>query len=121
MPYVTADRSLPRTLDVQISLSRPQTELRTNLTIPCLACENLGLLPNTGRLRFYSTLAAVGDDYAASSAPYLGASAFFSQTPRANTLAIGEVFLSDLPAMVISPALTAAQIAAICATTVVFN
>ena len=115
MSYVTADRSLPRSLDVQISLSRPQAELRTNLTIPCLACEDLGLLPNSSRLRFYSTMAAVEDDYAVGSEAYLGASAFFAQTPRANTLAIGEVFLSDLPAMVVSPALTAAQIAAIAA------
>ena len=115
MPYVTADRSLPRSLDVQISLSRPQTELRTNLTIMCLACEDLGFLPNSSRLQFYSTLSAVADDFAPGTEAYLGASAFFAQTPRAPTMAIGEVFLDEQPAMVVSPALTAAQIALIAA------
>ena len=54
MPYVTADQSLPRSLDVTISLSRPQTETRTNLTRLCVACEDLGFLPNENRIRFYS-------------------------------------------------------------------
>ena len=117
MPYVTADRSLPRSLDVQISLSRPQAELRTNLTIACLACEDLGFLPNSSRLRLYSSLAAVEDDFAAGTEAYLGASAFFAQTPRAPTMAIGEVFLDAQPARLVSPALTAAQIATLAAVT----
>jgi len=117
MPYVTADRSLPRSLDVQISLSRPQTELRTNLTVLCVACEDLGFLPNASRLRFYSSLLAVADDFAVNSEPYLAASAFFAQTPRANTMAIGEVFNDAQPARIVSPELTAAQIALIAAVT----
>jgi len=53
--YVTTDTSLPRSLDVQISLSRPQAETRTNLTRLCLVAENLGFLPDASRIRFYST------------------------------------------------------------------
>jgi hypothetical protein len=117
MSYVTADRSLPRSLDVQISLSRAQTELRTNYTILCLAAENLGLLPNASRVRFYSTIQAVADDYAPGSEAYFAASAFFAQTPHAPTMAIGEVFLDPQPALLASPALTAAQIALIAAIT----
>jgi len=81
----------------------------------CLACEALGLLPNASRIRFYNTLAAVEDDYAPGTEAYFGASAFFAQTPRPTTMAIGEVFLDDLPAMIASPALTAAQIALVAA------
>lgn len=117
MPYVTADRSLPRSLDVQISLSRPQTELRTNLTIPCVACEDLGFLPNSSRIRFYSSLLAVEDDFAPGTEAHFAASAFFAQTPRANTMAIGEVFLEAQSAMLVSPILTEAQIALIAAIT----
>jgi len=113
MPYVTADRSLPRSLDVQITLSRPQAETRTALDIMCLACEDLGFLHNGARVRFYSTIEAVEEDFAAGSEAHFGASAFFSQTPRSRQLAIGEVFSDPLAAMLVSPELTAAHIAAL--------
>ena len=113
MPYVVADRSLPRSLDVQISLSRAQTETRTRLNIMCLAAENLGFLHNASRFRLYSTIEAVEQDFAPGTEAHFAASAFFSQTPRATTMAIGEVFSSALPAMLVSPQLTTAMIAAL--------
>jgi|GEM_PF-1268724 len=113
MPYVTADKSLPRSLDVQITLSRPQAETRTDLSIMCVALEDLGFTPDSGRVRFYSTIEAVETDFIAGSAAHQAASAFFSQTPRAITMAIGEVYLSNLPAQLVSASLTAADIAAI--------
>jgi len=77
----------------------------------------LGFLPNSSRLRLYSSLAAVEDDFAAGTEAYLGASAFFAQTTRAPTMAIGEVFLDVQPARLVSPALTSAQIAVLAAVT----
>lgn len=115
MPYVTADQSLPRSLDVQIALSRPQAETRTNLAIACLACENLGFLHNSSRVRFYSTLEAVEEDFIAGTEAHFGASAFFAQTPRATTLAIGEVFSADMPAQLVAPVMTAAELASLVA------
>lgn len=115
MPYVTANLNLPRSIDVQISLSRPQTELRTNLTILCVACENLGFLPDSTRLRYYSTIEAVEEDFAVGSEAHFAASAFFSQTPRATKMAIGEVFLDDQAAVLASASLTAAEIALLAA------
>lgn len=117
MAYVEAIQSLPRSLDVQISLSRPQTETRTDLSTMCVACESLGFFPDENRVRFYSTLAGVATDFASNTQAYLAASAFFSQTPRATTLAIGEVFLSALHAQLLAPVYTTAEITAIAAVT----
>ncbi len=113
MSYVTADQSLPRSLDVTISLSRPQTETRTNLTRLCVACEDLGFLPNENRIRFYSSIEAVETDFAAGTEAHYAASAFFSQTPRAVQMALGEVFLDPQPALLVSAELTAADITAL--------
>ena len=112
--YVTSDKSLPISLDVQISLSMAQTEARKNLTVLCVACEGLGLLPNAERIRFYSDIDSVEADFNTSSEPYQAAAAFFAQT-NPGTMAVGEVFMEDLPARLVSSALTATQIAAIAA------
>jgi hypothetical protein len=79
----------------------------------CLACENLGFLPDANRVRFYSTIEAVEADFAAGTEAHFGATAFFAQTPRAQTLAIGEVFLADQPGLNVAGSLTATEIAAI--------
>ena len=117
MPYVTTNLSLPRSLDVQISLSKAQAESRTDLSILCVACEDLGFFPNTNRIRFYSTIEAVEQDFVAGTEAHFAASAFFSQSPHAPVMAIGEVFLDEQPAVVASAALTDAEIAAIAAVT----
>lgn len=116
MPYVTTNLSLPRSLDVQISLSKAQAESRTDLSILCVACEDLGFSPNN-RIRFYSTIEAVEQDFVAGTEAHFAASAFFSQSPHAPVMAIGEVFLDEQPAVLTSAALTAAEIAAIAAVT----
>jgi hypothetical protein len=110
MPYVTADRSLPRSLDVQISLSRAQAETRTDLSIMAVALEDLGLLPDSERVRFYSTIEAVENDYAPGTEAHFAASAFFNQTPRAQTLALGEVFLGALPSQLVAGSLSDAHL-----------
>lgn len=115
MPYVTADKSLPRSLDVQISVSRLQAETRTDLSILAVAAENLGFFPDSNRIRFYSSIEAVEVDFAVGTEAHFAASAFFSQTPRAVQMAIGEVFLSDQPAYLASSVLSAAEIAILAA------
>jgi len=110
--YVVSDQSLPRSLDVQISLSRPQAEKRTNLTVLCCVAENLGLLPDARRVRFYSDLTAVGIDFASNSEAYLMAETFMSQEPRPPQMAIGQVWLTPLYAQLVGMPLSAADIAA---------
>jgi len=113
MPYVTADTSLPRSLDVSISLSRAQAETRTDLSLPAVVLEDLGFFPNENRVRFYSTIEAVEADFAAGTEAHFAASAFFNQTPKADTLAIGEVYLTAQPALLASAVFTAAEITAL--------
>ena len=117
MSYVLASRSLPRSLDVQISLSRPVAELRTQLDIMCLAASNLGFLPNANLISFYSTWVALTDDFAAGTEPYMAGEAFFAQTPRSRYFAVGEVFTTAQPAMLVAGALTATEIATVEAVT----
>lgn len=111
--YVTADKTLPRSLDVQISVSSSQTATAYDLTTLCVVCENLGLLPNANRIRWYSSLEAIQTDYGTNSEPYRAATAFFAQSPRPTRMAVGEAWLTAQPAMLVAPAYSAAAITAI--------
>lgn len=111
--YVNTDSSLPRSLDVQISVSTPSAETRTNLSVLCFVDEDLGFLPNANRVRFYSSLAAVTTDFATNTNAYRAATAFFAQSPRANVMAIGEAFTGAQSALLVSGAVTAAELVAI--------
>lgn len=113
MTYVITEQSLPRSLDVQISLSRPQAETRTNLSILCVVGENLGFQPDATRIRYYSTLSAVANDFNSSSEVYNAAVAFFAQSPRANVMAIAEAFTTAQHAKLVAGALSTADITAL--------
>ena len=113
MAYVNVATSLPRSLDVQISLSKAQQLGRRDLSILCVVAENLGFLPDANRIRFYSTQAAVETDFAEGTEPYKAAQAFFAQTPRAVTMAIAEAFDGAQKALLVSQPLSAADIALI--------
>lgn len=81
-------KSLPRSIDVQIQVSKAQTETRTALDLMCVVCKDA--FPSGGDVvRIYSTMDAVAVDFTSGQEGYLAAQAFFSQTPRANTLALG--------------------------------
>jgi len=105
--------ALPRSLDVQISLSRASTETRTDLSILALCSTGLGFSVDNDRVRFYSTIEAVENDFAPGSEAHFAATSFFAQTPRPATMAIGEVFLEPIAAENVSAAITEDDIAAI--------
>ena len=77
--YVPANINLPRSLDVQISISSPQTETRTDLSLLCGVFTYLGidpadnktfsLPPDENRIRFYREMAEVSTDYVEGSEP----------------------------------------------------
>jgi hypothetical protein len=110
MAYVTTNTSLPLSLDVQISVSKMATLGRLDLSTMCIVGEDLGMLQNANRVRFYLDISSVGDDFGTTSDVYKAAQFFFSQSPRANQLAIGEAFLTAQPAYILAATLTAAQI-----------
>ncbi len=113
MAFVEVDRSLPRSLDVQISLSRASTETRTDLSILAFCATGLGFLPDANRVRFYSTIEAVENDFNPGSEAHFAATYFFAQSPRPATMAIGEVFLDPIAAENISATFTQEDIDAI--------
>lgn len=98
MAFVKADQSLPRNLDVQISLSRASAEIRTDLSILAFCSTGLGFFPDANRVRFYSTIEAVENDFNPGSEAHFAATSFFAQSPHPPTMAIGEVFLDPIPA-----------------------
>ena len=115
--YVQSDTSLPRSLDVQISVSRPQAETRTNLSVLAVVAPDLGFLPDANRIRYYSTMDAVAVDFDTTDEVYFAAQAFFAQTPRATTMAIAEEFDTAQPGLMVAGALSASDITALAAVT----
>ncbi len=115
MAFVEVDRSLPRSLDVQISLSRASTETRTDLSILAFCSTNLGFLHDENRVRFYSTIEAVENDFAPGLEAHFAATSFFAQSPRPATMAIGELFLEDVPGENVSAVFSEEDINAILA------
>lgn len=113
MPFVDVQSSLPRSIDVHISLSRVSTETRTALSVPAVAMENLGFFPDVQRVKFYSTIVAVEKDFDVGTDAHFAASAFFAQTPRPSTMALGEVFLTPIVAENVSSAFSDMEIGAL--------
>lgn len=90
--------ALPRDIDVNVTISKPQIERVTDFSVVCFATtENTtdgDFGPGPSRIRYYNSLAAVQADFAASSEAVRAATDFFKQSPRAKTLAIGRIFTS---------------------------
>lgn len=86
------DKSLPRSIDVSVSVSTPQVERATGLTLPCLVTST-GTLPiGAGRIRIYSDIDAVLTDWGNTSEAYYAARDFFAQPTRPNEFAIAQAF-----------------------------
>lgn len=85
-------KALPRDIDVTVNVSKPQAETATDFSILCF-CTTEGSFDHDGtRIRYYMSLDAVQADFAASSEAVRAATDFFSQAPRAKTLAIAKIF-----------------------------
>lgn len=100
-PTVCANNSLPISLDVQISVSRPITEIASDLSLLCVVTPNVNF-PIGERVRYYSSFDAVVKDVGINNTIYWAANAFFSRTDRPNTMCIGRVFTEATPAQLIS-------------------
>lgn len=84
--------SLPRSLDVQVSVFRPGAEVTTDLSVAVFVQEGGGFDFGAGRLGFYSTFDAVDDDPRVTAEGKKAARDFFAQPKRARRMAIGQVF-----------------------------
>lgn len=92
LPVTCPNNPLPRELDLTVSISRPQTEIATDMTLQCFLTPSADFAPNNGRVRYYSSFAALAADSAMDSAMYRAGSAFFSQQNRPATFAVARVF-----------------------------
>ena len=102
MAIVTCgNRALPRSLDVNIQVSRPQVETTTDLSVVVAVVNDPPFDHSADRIRYYSTISAVEDDFAVNSTAHRMASAFFDQSPRAATMAIAGAFTAAQAAFMV--------------------
>ncbi len=87
------NRALPRDLDVSVQVSLAQTEAQTDLSVMVAAVNDPPFDHGSDRVQFYSSIEAVEDaGFASTSEGWKMANAFFSQSPRAQTMAIGGIY-----------------------------
>lgn len=97
--------SLPRSLDVQVTVARPGAEVTTDLSVPVFVQAGGGFDFGAGRLAFYSTSDAVNDDTRVTAQGRLAARDFFAQPRRARRMAIGQVFTDPQAGYLLSGAI----------------
>ncbi len=89
-------KSFPLSLDVPIAVYKPQTTGTIDLAVTCFVSSTgplSGALPfGAGRIRFYTDLITVSNDWGTTSSAYAAARDFFSQPNRAVTMAIAQAF-----------------------------
>jgi len=91
LPVVCPKNPLPRDLDVEVTISRPIAEIATDMTLMVFLTPDFDVPPNNGRVRYYSTMAALLADTTMGSAMYFAGRAFFDRPVRPLTLAVGRV------------------------------
>ena len=95
---ISDGKSLPRDLDVVVNISKAQTEGATDFSVIAFVTPDAPFRHDANRIKFYMTLDAVLEEFAASSEVYKAASAFFSQTPRPKRMAVAKVFTEPVSA-----------------------
>ena len=87
-PVVCPKEPLSRDLDVSVSISRPITEIATDMTMICFVTPDVEFSAGNGRVQFFSTMKALSAAVPANSAAYWAGNAFFSRDDRPKTLAV---------------------------------
>lgn len=102
-----ANAALPRSLDVSVTVSKPQSEQTTDYSTPVFVQSSGGFDFGASRLAFYATYAAVAADARVSAAGLLAARDFFAQPKRPAFMAIAQAFTTPQRGYVKSGAVTA--------------
>ncbi|MEG6592622.1 hypothetical protein V6C16_06535, partial [Desulfovibrio sp. 1188_IL3213] len=92
IPVVCPKNPLPRDLDVEVTISRPLTEIATDMTLMVFLTPDFDAPPNNNRVRYYSSFSALQADTTPGSAMYFAGQAFFNRSVRPLTMAVGRVF-----------------------------
>ncbi len=97
-PVVCPRQPLPRSLDVEVNLSRPQTEIATDMSLMCFLTDSAPFPPNAGRVRYYSSMAMLEADFPMGTEGWWAGNAFFSRQLHPLTMAVGAVFMAPVAA-----------------------
>lgn len=114
MPVVScAKTSLPRSLDVPVSLSRSVAETATDMTMMCFVTPGVAFPPGNGRVQFFSTFDAVQGAVPENSEAIFAAQAFFNRSDRPQTMCIGRVFTNLTNGTLVSGPITLNNLASV--------
>lgn len=112
MPVVScAKTSLPRSLDVPVSLSRSVAETATDMTMMCFVTPGVAFPSGNDRVQFFSTFEAVQGAVPENSEAILAAQAFFNRSDRPQTMCIGRVFTTPTSGTLVSGSITLSNLA----------
>lgn len=112
MPVVScAKTSLPRSLDVPVSLSRSVAETATDMTMMCFVTPGVAFPPGNDRVQFFSTFEAVQGAVPENSEAIFAAQAFFNRSDRPQTMCIGRVFTNPTNGTLVSGTITLSNLA----------
>lgn len=112
MPVVScAKTSLPRSLDVPVSLSRSVAETATDMTMMCFVTPGVAFPPGNDRVQFFSTFDAVQGAVPENSEAIFAAQAFFNRSDRPQTMCIGRVFTAPTKGALVSGSITLSNLA----------
>lgn len=114
MPVVScAKTSLPRSLDVPVSLSRSVAETATDMTMMCFVTPGVAFPPGSNRVQFFSTFEAVQGAVPENSEAIFAAQAFFNRSDRPQTMCIGRVFTNPTNGTLVSGPITLSNLASV--------
>lgn len=114
MPVVScAKTSLPRSLDVPVSLSRSVAETATDMTMMCFVTPGVAFPPGNDRVQFFSTFDAVQGAVPENSEAMFAAQAFFNRSDRPHTMCIGRVFTEPTNGTLVSGPITLSNLASV--------
>lgn len=114
MPVVScAKTSLPRSLDVPVSLSRSVAETATDMTMMCFVTPGVAFPPGNDRVQFFSTFDAVQGAVPENSEAMFAAQAFFNRSDRPQTMCIGRVFTDPTNGTLVSGPITLSNLASV--------
>ena len=114
MPVVScAKTSLPRSLDVPVSLSRSVAETATDMTMMCFVTPGVAFPPGNDRVQFFSTFEAVQGAVPENSEAIFAAQAFFNRSDRPQTMCIGRVFTNPTNGALVSGSITLSNLASV--------
>lgn len=108
-----AKTSLPRSLDVPVSLSRSVAETATDMTMMCFVTPGVAFPPGNDRVQFFSTFEAVQGAVPENSEAIFAAQALFNRSDRPQTMCIGRVFTAPTNGALVSGSITLSNLASV--------